>query len=163
MAVRQAHRPKSEISSMQTFLDKQKNALLRKYHMLLRQRGVNDEEKQVLLASYGVSSGRDLNVYELTELCQRIDMQSPAAQEADRWRKRVIAVVSQYLQLMHYGSSLDEVKSVVCRAAGGAEFNQISTDRLRSIYNAFNHRVNDMKFADSVQMVVNVNSITTNA
>ncbi len=147
---------------MQTFLDKQKNALLRKYHTLLRMRGVNDEEKQALLASYGVSSGRDLNVYELTELCQRIDMQSPVAQESDRWRKRVIAIVDEYLQLMHYDHSIDAVKSVVCRAANGIDFNQIPTDRLRSIYNAFRHRVHDLRFAKNLQ-IVNIDTITAKA
>lgn len=147
---------------MQTFLDKQKNTLLRKYHALLRMRGVNDEEKQALLASYGVSSGRDLNVYELTELCQRIDMQSAVVREADRWRKRVIAIVSQYLQLMHYGHTIDEVKAVACRAAGGIDFNQIPTDRLRSIYNAFRHRVNDLQFAKNLQ-IVNLDTVTAKA
>ena len=147
---------------MQTFLDKQKNMLLRKYHALLRMRGVNDEEKQALLASYGVSSGRDLNVYELTELCQRIDMQSAVVREADRWRKRVIAIVSQYLQLMHYGHTIDEVKAVACRAAGGIDFNQIPTDRLRSIYNAFRHRVNDLQFAKNLQ-IVNLDTVTAKA
>ncbi len=139
---------------MQTFLDKQKNSLLRKYHTLLRLRGVNNDEKMALLASYGVASGSELNVYELTELCQRIDMQSPAAQEADRWRKRVIAVVSQYLKKMHYANGIDEVKAVVCRAAGGVEFNQIPTDRLRSLYNAFRIRLNDLQFADSLHLTM---------
>lgn len=149
---------------MQTFMQTQKNALLRKYHALLRANGVSDDEKKALLASYGVGSGRELTVYELTEVCHMLDTRatSPVVAETDRWRKRVIAIVSQYLQLMHYSHTIDEVKAVACRAAGGSDFNQIPTDRLRSIYNAFRHRVNDLQFAKNLQ-IVNIDTVTAKA
>lgn len=134
---------------MKTFMDTQKNALLRKFHALLRTAGITPDEKMAMLASYGVESSRDLSVYELTELCHKLDLRkNPTANEANRWRRRVLAVVCQYLELMHQPSNLNMAKAVACRAAGTDSFNSIPIDRLRSIYNAFRHRVADIHYAD---------------
>lgn len=141
---------------MQTFMQTQKNALLRKYHALLRANGVSDDEKKALLASYGVGSGRELTVYELTEVCHMLDTRatSPVVAETDRWRKRVMAAVAAYLRLMGQPDTTETVKAVACRAAGCAAFNRIPMERLRSIYNAFANRAKDLKCADAFTMAI---------
>lgn len=137
---------------MQTFMDKQKNALLRKLHAMFTRIGVTAEEKQVLLASYGVGSSRDLTVYELTELCGKLDMAfNPKASDADRWRKRLIAAIDQYLRAMgHRGGNLPEIKAVACRAAQTDNFNRITVERLKSLYNAFKRRTADLHQVDAM-------------
>ncbi|MGN0439260.1 MAG: hypothetical protein ACI4HH_00615, partial [Hominenteromicrobium mulieris] len=98
---------------MHTFMDKQKNALLRKLHAMFTRIGVTAEEKQVLLASYGVESSRDLTVYELTELCDTLCRAVQPNDDADRWRKRLIAAIDEYLRAMgHTGGNMPEIKAV---------------------------------------------------
>lgn len=143
---------------MKTFMDTQKNALLRKFHALLRASGIGNEEKMAMLASYGVESSKDLSVYELTELCHKLDLRkNPSANQANRWRRRVLAVISEYLDLMHQPSNLNVAKAVAQRAAGTDNFNRIPIDRLRSIYNAFRHRVADIHHAEQsvYQLLIN--------
>lgn len=137
---------------MKTFIETQKNALLRKYHALLRRGGVNNDERLALLSAYGVESAKELNVYELTELCGKLDMAfNPKASDADRWRKRLIAAIDQYLRAMgHRGGNLPEIKAVACRAAQAENFNRIGTDRLKSLYNAFKRRTADLHQVDAM-------------
>lgn len=136
---------------MKTFIETQKNALLRKYHALLRRGGVNDEERLALLSAYGVESAKELNVYELTELCDTLYRAVVNTDEADRWRKRLIAAIDQYLRAMgHRGGNLPEIKAVACRAAQTDNFNRITMERLKSLYNAFKRRTADLNRVDAM-------------
>lgn len=132
---------------MKTFVEKQKNALLRKFHAMLTRAGVSMAEKEALLASYGVESSKQLNVYELTEICAKLDkIANPVAAESDRWRKRLIAAVDGYLRAMgKKGGNMAEIKAVACRAAKIENFNRIPVERLKSLYNAFKYREKDLK------------------
>lgn len=131
---------------MKTFEEKQKNALLRKFHALLTRVGVSQDEKRAMLSAYGVESSKDLNIYELTELCSKLDyLANPAASECDRWRKRVMAAVADYLRAMGREATPELIKGTVCRAAQIEKFNYIPADRLKSIYNAFKNRTKDLK------------------
>lgn len=126
-------------------MDKQKTQLIKKFHALLGKAGIGNEEKLSLLSGYGVESSKDLTVYELTELCGKIDkMANPEAAESDKLRKRLIAAISYYRQAMGCASSIDEIKAIACRAASAENFNRISNEKLRSLYNAFTHMKNDL-------------------
>ena len=147
---------------MKTFIETQKNALLRKYHALLRRGGVNDEERLALLSAYGVESAKELNVYELTELCDTLYRAVVNTDEADRWRKRLIAAIDQYLRAMgHRGGNLPEIKAVACRAAQAENFNRIGTDRLKSLYNAFKRRTADLHQVDAMTDTLILQKIPT--
>lgn len=126
-------------------MDKQKTQLIKKFHALLGKAGIGNDEKLSLLSGYGVESSKDLTVYELTELCGKIDkMANPQAAEADKLRKRLIAAISSYRYAMGCASSIDEIKAIACRAALAENFNRISNEKLRSLYNAFTHMKNDL-------------------
>ena len=130
-----------------TFLDKQKNALLKKFHVLLCKGQIGNDQKLDLLSGYGVTSSRDLTVYELTELCGKLDkMVNPKVAEADMWRKRLIASIFAYRKAMGSNSNMNEVIAIACRAAEVEvkSFNRISVERLRSLYNAFNKMRTDL-------------------
>lgn len=143
---------------MNTFMDNQKNALLRKYHALLRKAGVSNDEKMVLLASYGVESGKDMSVYELTELCHKLDMRTnKSAVEANKWRKRVMGAIGGYLDATGGNSNANKIIAIACRASGYDRFNAIPVDQLRSIYNAFINRTKAIKAVDA--MDVNLDSV----
>ena len=127
-------------------METQKNALLRKFHTLLGRAGVNADEKEAMLFAYGVESSKELTVYELTEICGKLDLRAnPAANTADQWRKRLIAAVNGYLRAMGKpGGNIAEIKAVACRAAQTDNFNRIPVERLKSLYNAFKNREKDL-------------------
>lgn len=116
-------------------IDKKKNALLRKFHAMLRQRGIDNYEKQAMLAAYGVEHSNEMSTEDLASLLER--MGSPANEEQDRWRKRVMAAIGAYLRTTGRTESADMIKAIACRAAGSANFNSISKGRLRDIYAEF--------------------------
>lgn len=143
---------------MKTFMEEQKNRLLRKFHRLLVECGAGSEEKAAMLASYGVESSRDLTVYELTELCNRIDLMLPARQaaiEADKWRKRVMGAIGGWLELKTGKSSAALIKAIAERAAG-RPFNKIPTSRLRNLYNEFLNKQKDASAGESAARLYDI-------
>jgi len=129
-----------------TFMDKQKNTLIKKFHTLLSKGRIGNEQKLDLLSAYGVVSSKELNVYELTELCGILDkIVNPEAIELDKLRKRLIASIAGYRQAMGATTNIDEIKAIACRAAEVKNFNRISEQRLRSLYNAFNKMRKDLQ------------------
>lgn len=140
-------------TTMNTFMDTQKNALLRKFHALLRKAGVNNEEKMVMLASYGVQSSKDMSVYELTELCHKLDMRTnKSAAEANKWRKRVMAAIGGYLRAMGQDGNANMIIAIACRASRYSDFNSIPVDQLRSVYNAFKNRTKAIETVDTLNI-----------
>ena len=134
-------------SKMKTFNEKQKSVLIKKFHILLGQAGLDDYEKSAILAGYGVQSCKDLTLSELDEICSRLTKQAnPIQKDMDKWRKRVLACVCGLLQNTgNDNTNLNLAKAIACRAAKVDNFNAIPFDRLRSIYYAFKHRSDDMK------------------
>ncbi len=130
-----------------TFTEKQKRQLIKKFHVLLGKAELGNYEKEAMLAGYGVESTKDLTVYELTELCIKLDkIAHPAQAESDKLRKRLIASISAYRHAMSgVAPSIEEIKAIACRAAKVKYFNRISDERLRSLYNAFNRMRKDLE------------------
>lgn len=144
-----------------TFMDKQKNALVKKFHVLLTKGHIDNDQKLNLLMAYGVQSSKDLNVYELTELCGKLDkIANPQAATSDKLRKRLIAAIASYRQAMGCVSDMDEIKGIACRAAKIDSFNRIPDERLRSLYNAFNHMKKDVQNVKAMT-VEQINVLTT--
>lgn len=128
-----------------------RNLLLRKYHCLLRKAGVSNDEKMVLLASYGVESSKDLSVYELVDICNKLDMKTDkSAQKANLWRKRVMGAIGGYLDATGDNSNANKIIAIACRASGYDSFNAIPVDQLRSIYNAFINRTKAIKAVEAM-------------
>ena len=65
------------------------------------------------------------------ELCQE------SANEMDKARKRLIAVLYAYLKDGEKNPSMQYVKSVACNAAKVSQFNDISLNELKSLYRIF--------------------------
>lgn len=135
-----------------------RNLLLRKYHYLLRKAGVSNDEKMVLLASYGVESSKDLSVYELVDICNKLDMKTDkSAQKANLWRKRVMGAIGGYLDATGDNSNANKIIAIACRASRYDNFNAIPVDQLRSVYNAFKNRTKAIKAVET--MDVNLDSV----
>ncbi|MCQ2351290.1 MAG: regulatory protein GemA [Paludibacteraceae bacterium] len=132
---------------MMTAIQRQEKNQRRVFHALAYRLGMSEEQRrQMLIDNYGVESSADLDAHQLTDLIHTLDKAvNPSVNEADIWRKRIIAVVCEYLKLMGQDTSIQYIKAVACRAAEYDDFNSIPTDRLRSVYNAFKNRVNAIK------------------
>lgn len=144
---------------MVTVMEKHQKGLLKKFHTLLGKAGVNEDGKREILASYKVVSSKDLTAYELLQICDRLEgLISPSKQEVDKWRKRVMAAIGSYLRAMGYEENRSVIYSIACRASGVENFNKIGVERLRSIYNAFNHKRNDIMKVDEISLQLGIKS-----
>lgn len=136
---------------MKTFVEQQHTGLLKKFHTLMGKAGIDRTGKEAILESYGVESSRDLSVTDLIEICEKLHGQAnPAANEADRWRKRVLAAIGGWLRLLSKNENQHVLKGIACRATGHSSFNDIPVDRLRNIYYAFAKKQRDFR---SVEML----------
>ncbi|MFI3296549.1 MAG: hypothetical protein R3Y59_02850 [bacterium] len=145
---------------MKTFQDKEKSKLIKKLHTLVSKAGITREEYLSLLSCYCVESSKDLTVYELMELCSKIDntINVKEYRTLDRWRKRLIASIGGYLKKMGKESNMDIIIGIACRAAGVDKFNSIGLDKLRSLYNAFKFRSTAIDKTEKIALEAVVNA-----
>jgi len=137
---------------METLIEKQKKNLLKRYHFLIGKLGITNDEKMAILASYGVESGRDLSVGNLTDLCNRLSLvMNPDAANVDAWRKRAIASVGAWLRIVGKDNNIEVIKAIICRATGYETLNEIPKERLSNIYYAFLRKKNDFKAVCSIE------------
>lgn len=137
---------------MQTTIDKQKNALIKRFYTLIGKAGITPENKAVILAQYGAESTKDLTVTELIEVCNAIDFQvNPELAQTDRWRKRLLAAIYGWAKKMGKPDASHElVKGIACKAAGVERYNQIPLERLRSLYYAFSKKAKDLDLVSEI-------------
>ncbi len=141
-------RPKQQAQGLPT-----RGQLNRKYHYLLKDLGINEDQKLALLSSWGVSSSTELSdekLYELTlwlGLKQKERFSKAKAQEQakhrdelDLWRKRVIASIGAWLKLTNQPDSIGYIKATACQGAEVRNFNKIGISKLRSLYNEFGNK-----------------------
>jgi hypothetical protein len=106
-------------------------SLLRQYHAMCRVLGIKPEEQEAIKHGYGVSS-----IGELTD-SQLVDLIGKLNNDANRWRRRVMAAIGAYLRRINYPENVQSIKAVACRAAGYDDFNRIPVSRLRAVYYEF--------------------------
>ena len=132
----------------QTFMDKTKNGLVKKFHTLLGKAGVDNETKLILLSGYGVTTSLDMTVDQLVELCDTLDkMANPKIDELDKLRKRVMASIYGWRKALGCVTNEKEVKAIACRAAEIPEgygindrFNSIGKEKLTNLMHTFNNK-----------------------
>jgi len=143
----------------QTFKDKQKTSLIKKFHTLLGQLKIDNETKEVILESYGVESSRDLSASQLIDLCDSLDRQArPELGELDRLRKRLMAAIGGWLKSIDREHDAELIKAIACRASGYEKFNQIPKNRLVSLYHGFVKMRKDMDNVEKLTMEMLTNN-----
>jgi hypothetical protein len=132
---------------MTTTTEKVQKALLRKFHTLCGKLGMSEEEKRAMVWSCAVESSRDLTAHDLMDLCDKLEKTlNPSFAEMDKWRKRLMASIGGWLKAMgRRGDDIKVIKAIACRASGKDNFNDIPLERLRSLYNAFRNKMQDME------------------
>jgi hypothetical protein len=121
-----------------TFNEQTQKNLIKKFHVLLAKVGFDGEDKENILSEYNVKHTTDLTCLQLIEICNRLsNILSPDLVEMDKYRKRVIAAISEWLRNKDMRTDLDYIKGVACKAAQAKTFNSIPLNKLRAIYATF--------------------------
>ena len=87
---------------MKTIVEKQQKFLLKKFHVLCGQLGLDREFKKDIIQPYGVESSRDLSAKELMDICTKLEQTlNPQLIDLDTWRKRLIASIGGWLRVIN--------------------------------------------------------------
>jgi hypothetical protein len=131
---------------MKTTTDNVKARLIKKYHSLATNLGLEKQDRDLIMESFGVTSSLDLSVDELTELCSALEKDNtPKAPALDKLRKQVMASIGGWLKTISQESDAQRIKAIACRATGHRRFNDIPAERLRNIYHTFLNKQKDFK------------------
>jgi len=113
--------------------------LIARLHMLAKQVGMSDDDyRDYLYNNYHVTTSTLLSNAQLEEACNCL--QKIIGNEANAWRRRVMAAIGAYLRKLHLTENEHYIKAIACRAAGYSKFNDIPVSRLRAIYYEFVRR-----------------------
>ena len=128
----------------------------RRFYALARQCNLSREDVAATIAGNYKNriSTSELTPRELHALCEALQKRaaSDTFKEKDRWRKRLIAAVIKYSEKMGYPATSIYAVSIIER--DGTKINRLSTERLRSLYNAFVKRTKDLeKVEDKPQSI----------
>ena len=127
-------------------MDKQHRWLIRRYHTLCTQMGMEAHEKADILAAYNADSSLDLSVRDLQDICSKLEcMLRPDLEKLDMWRKRVMAAIGGWLRVISRESNASVIKAIACRACGYEKFNDIPRERLINLYHAFTKKQKDFQ------------------
>ncbi|MBN1651724.1 MAG: hypothetical protein JW857_10370 [Bacteroidales bacterium] len=136
---------------MQSLMDKQENYLRKRLHVLISKAGIDKDGLLDLLEQYNATSSRELDSYQLLELCSNIEkITMPSAIEMDRARKRLIASIGAWLRALNQEENIHKIKAIACRAASKDKFNSIGKERLNSLYYAFVNKTKDLQFVNNL-------------
>ena len=131
---------------------------------------MTNEDKLNFLSAYDVTSSTQLSHALLIEAVGKLqDLQQNRDNEQNDWRRRVMAAIGGFLELI--GKFTDEqgvndrrayIISLACRASGYEKFNNIPTDRLRNIYYSFVKAQKDRQEIDQAVLAIQTELLTTN-
>lgn len=118
----------------------------------LSRKGLQNDRAEIIYNFTGgrTQSARELTKAEITALCQSLKNTSQNSAEMDKKRKRLLAAIFGVFKKMNKQPSIEYVKALACRAAKVERFNDIPSERLNSLYNAFIHAQRDLNFSQRV-------------
>ena len=125
-------------------------ATLKALMTTLSRQGLQEQRGEIIynFTKGRTCSARELKPKEINDLCRALNGQNPQGYtELDTKKKRLLAVVFGMFEKMGKEVSMDYVKGIACRAARVKDFNQIPSERLVSLYNAFLNAQKDLSFA----------------
>jgi hypothetical protein len=130
----------------------------RKFYALLKQLpGAEKEELVLQFTGNRTDSLSAMTDYEFGVMLPCIEgfvkagKLASRAQDADTWRKRVIASIGGWLRACGTRHTPEAIKSIACRAAQRTAFNDISLSELRAIYAEFNNKQKVAKRTKNLQ------------
>ena len=138
-------------------MSKTHSQYIKELHILFNQCNISDADKEAIYGSYGVTTSRDLNVIQLSEICNKLhdllqkDGREPKPKRSkspiERARTCCKTAIGKLLaaqgKIPATGWSLAEwnlITGTACRAAGVDAFCLIPLSKLRGITYEFNRQ-----------------------
>ena len=140
------------------------------FYVLLKEMpfsGDRTELKEMLIYRYTggrTASLKEMGYGEYRQMCAEMksaiasdhtqSLQKRGGGDAQAWRRRVMAVIGQYLRNLRKMESVCVIKAIACRAAQYDDFNLIPAQRLQNVYYTFLNknkdfnRIGDMVYKD---------------
>lgn len=149
---------------MKVMIDQEQKRLIKRFKAMLNQYGIDRNAELGMLSGYNVESCRDLTAYELIELCDSMQKTfDNSYKKLDKKRKQVLAAAISVNGLRGYPTTIEYAKQTILRAASDVKsFNDITEQRLNSLYAAFNHIQNDLKKVREITVTEIENSAKLN-
>lgn len=124
-------------------------ATLKALMTTLSKQGLQEQRGEIIydFTRGRTSSARELKPAEITALYNALNKKKDSSAEMDTKRKRLIASIFGVLKLMGKQPTMEYVKGIACRAAEVKHINDIPSERLNSLYNAFLNAQRDISFA----------------
>ncbi|WP_052328689.1 hypothetical protein [Porphyromonas catoniae] len=144
-------------------MDKLHLGAVKRYHTLCSALRLTPEDREALLAPYGVTSSKDMETHDLVDLCGSLALEldkRTAGVSLDKLRKRVMAAIGAWLITEGRYSSVAIIKAIACRATGYRSFNKIPKERLRNLIGLFNNKSRDKAQAEQLKTLIT--TTTTN-
>lgn len=149
---------------MKTIDEKETLRLIKKYHVMANQSGMDAEErKEFLKMLTGKESSKDCSYFQIMFVCKELEkIINPKVKQADYWRKRVLSACGKYVKALGNANhnNANYVKAVICRSAKVKveDFNRIPVNKLQALYNSFNYMARTMKkVMDDAEEIINNN------
>jgi hypothetical protein len=145
-----------------------RNEKIQQYHTICRTLGMNREDKLALLSGWGANSSTELSDRELGDVLEQLrNIQYSRNEEANQWRRRVIAAAAAYFEFIGKFQQIDEpvrrlqyIKGMACRMTKHKSFNAIPVERLRNIYYALVKAKKDRMAIDAAVLEIQIESLT---
>lgn len=147
----------------------QKKELIREYHVLLNKLGITPEGKEAIMAGYGVTSSKEMNVVQLSQLCAVLRKKLPAhstthvyteAEIAQTWRRRCTVAIGKALAAKGYirpdnwqADDWNKIDAVLRRACGCGDRRPTASE-MRRVYGEF---LRQAKTAEAVAEIMKCN------
>lgn len=149
---------------MKTIEEKETLRLIKKYHVMANQSGMDSEErKEFLKMLTGKTSSKDCSYLQIMFVCKELEkIINPKVKQADYWRKRVLSACGRYVKALGNANhnNANYVKAIICRSAKvkAEDFNRIPVNKLQALYNSFNYMARTMKkVMDDAEEIINNN------
>ena len=130
---------------------------IKELHILFNQCNISQADKEAIYGSYGVTTAKDLNVVQLSEICDKLhDLLQKDGREAKPSRRKTPLQQAQTCCKVAIGKLLaaqgkipasgwsfaewNLITGTACRAAGVDAFHHIPLSKLRGIAYEFNSR-----------------------
>lgn len=149
--------------------DTRRRAAIADIHRMKALLGLTDDAYRQMLSGWGVGSSALMTDAQLAELRTRLhDLTDPRTSRTGRvsgkhdsemilWRRRVYAVVGQWLHAMGYPPTAQAIRTTVCRATHADSFNSVSLSQLKQVYHSWCRKRDMAVEADAILTLRNVN------
>ena len=145
-----------------------RNEKIQQYHTITRALGMSRDDKLARLSGWGVGSSTELSDRELDDLLRQLRKeQDNRNEEANQWRRRVIAAAAAYFELIGKFNAGDDrewrikyIEGLVCRATKYEDFNKVPVERLRNVYYALVNANKDRIAVDAAVRELQIELLT---